>query len=146
MEIPDPLAYLMIAVTIISGIITILTFIHKCWPSIKIVPWKRVGKSISAVFWVFGGFYLVFFGFIAGYLISEYSNPQSTLGQLSPETFYLIETVTIYLVFGLMFFMGGIAMMIGGLKFMKATGVSPDMAETIALKLNKAHILKKNIF
>jgi len=44
MEIPDPLAYLIIFLTIISSTIQIINFTNNHWAYVKIVPWKRIAN------------------------------------------------------------------------------------------------------
>ncbi len=145
MEIPDPLVYLMIFVSLFAGIITIGKFFHNSKPFFKIVPWKRIGLSLTSIFLVFGGIYLLFFGFLVAYLITKFANPESTLGKLSPENFNLLVDITILLALGFFAFTGGMLAVVGILKFLKVTGIAPEKAERIAIKLSKAHILKENV-
>lgn len=147
MEIPDPLAYFLIISTIGSFIISAILFVDKYHPKMRLVPWRRIGLSISGILYVFGGVYLIFFSFVASYMIMEYTNPETSFiaKSVSIEFSYLWSLTTMFLLMGLLWFLAGMSMFIEGLKFLKNAGLAAQRVERIALKLSNARILKENV-
>lgn len=146
MEIPDPLAYFLILSTIGSFIFSTILFFDKYHPKIRILPWRKISRSISSIFYIFGGIYLIFFSFVAAYLFMELVNPEKSLFAklISIEFSHLFALITVFLLMGFLWFLGGLEMLVGVLKFLKATELAPRRANDIALKLIKAQIFKKN--